>query len=220
MGHVHLTEPEHEALCGTSSFEEFRQFDPNNLVTKRLQFGGKISADPIEENVSANIDCVASKAQSVRFGDADSLRLRIAILNPFLRFGVERSGIVHDFAVGERAEARVEMVEALVDKAQRNHFYVPEISQLPEAVLVRARPMTGPQAGAIRFEERIPFPFERRAARNVANRETGLLKPAAEMRFLPLPLGMIKAAQSHCAVEDQTGVRGEDHIGETWLWFH
>jgi len=58
MGHVHLTEPEHEALCGTSSFEEFRQFDLNNLVTERLQFGGKISADPIEENVSANIDCI------------------------------------------------------------------------------------------------------------------------------------------------------------------
>ena len=36
MGHVHLTEPEHEAFCGTSSFEEFRQFDLNNLGNEAI----------------------------------------------------------------------------------------------------------------------------------------------------------------------------------------
>jgi hypothetical protein len=39
------------------------------------------------------------------------------------------------------------------------------------------------------------------------------------MRLLALPLGMIKAAESDCAFEDQAGVGGENHVGGARLRF-
>src|SRR5258708_7292030 len=88
------------------------------------------------------------------------------------------------------------------------------------AVLTCARAVSSPEPRSVGFEERIPFAFEGRYAGNVTHGETALLKPAAEMGFLALALGMIETAQGYLAVEDEAGVGGEDHVGRARLRLH
>ncbi len=92
----------------------------------RLQLGSELRADVVEEDGGADVDGVAGEAEGVGLGDADAPGFGVAGLDLLLRWGVEGGWVVHEVAVGERAEAGVEVIEAGVDEAEGDDLDAPE----------------------------------------------------------------------------------------------
>ena len=67
-------------------------------------------------------DCVAGKCQSVSLSHIDPAFIGYPRLYESLLAVVECWGVINDAALGQRDKTGVEMVEALIHKAQRDHL--------------------------------------------------------------------------------------------------
>jgi hypothetical protein len=135
VGDVHLAEAEDETLGSAAGFEKFRELDLDDLESAQLEVRVEFVADVVEEDGAADVDGVAGELEGIRFGDADALLLAVAGFDFCLRFAIEGGREVHNVAVGERAEAGVEVIEAGIDEAQGDNFDVPKIGEPAMAIL-------------------------------------------------------------------------------------
>src|ERR1022692_4544825 len=86
-------------------------------------------------------------------------------------------------------------------------------------VLARAGSVSCPEPRSIGLKERVALAFEGSHARNIAHCKTRFAEPAAKMRFLALPLPVMKTAERDDAVAHQARVCSEHHVRRSRLPF-
>ena len=105
------------------------------------------------------------------------------------------------------------MVEAWIDEVKGDDIDVPDVAKKMMTGSGCARTMAGPETVAVDREESVAFPFEGDTAGDVKDRVASVLKPAAEVLFFALTLGVKEAAESYDTVALESGIGGEDHVG-------
>ena len=146
-----------------------------------------------------------STGTSIRFGTSWRIKR--------IEFGREGGGGHQDVGRIERAEARIEVIEARVDQLQRDDVDLEDSSHGAVGFAIGSKPVAAEEPVA--DEERVTGPLERQRARQLVDVEAEALELLAPVRLLPLPLGMVKVAQHRPVVPEHRRVGGEDHVGQT-----
>ena len=129
---------------------------------------------------------------------------------------------IHHLAAGQRAERRVEVIEARIDELERDASRPPNTSARPTARrgAIGARAIAHPEHVARarpRRNRRRLRARDRPAGRDHRIDEAARLQRAErglEMRLLAAPLRMAEPRQQHLAVEHDGGIGGEYQIGQ------
>src|SRR5207247_4058366 len=100
---------------------------------------------------------------------------------------------------GERADARVEVVEPLVDQPERDHLDVEEIGEVAVRLQGSADAVAAPDERGARLEERVPLTLERAAARQRHDPVAAIAKPGREVGDFGLALGKTGARRNERA---------------------
>ena len=143
-----------------------------------------ITRRPITTALQANRSASACSA---------SISLRHVLANRALAVVVERRRIPDRFAVGERAEAGVEMVVAGVDELDRNHAAAEHAADLLMAGRVAPHAVAGVERVAA--EEGVAGAFEAEVFRHIDDFETIFGEPAAIVRLFALPLAVAESRE-------------------------
>src|ERR1035437_9257605 len=149
MRHIHLTQPQCQAFGGAAGFQEFGQGNLHNAEPEVLQLPAELAADVVQDNHTVHVYCVASKAQGIRIANANSLIQRISLVNLGERFSVKGLWEVHHIPAKKRAEAGVKVIEARIDKPQRDNFDAPDVHEPLMCGLECAYSVSGPQSRTI-----------------------------------------------------------------------
>ena len=118
-----LIEPQGEAFGGTTRLEKFAQRRFHHVVTPRFQLVPQPGAGLVKNHAAAHIHGVAGEGQGVGFSHHQPLCGGHAGLNQAVGIEIKRRRVIEQRAIAERAEAGIEVVEAFVHQAQRQHLH-------------------------------------------------------------------------------------------------
>ena len=116
-------EPQGEAFGGTTRLEEFAQRRFQHVVAPRFQLVPQPGAGLVENHAAAHIHGVAGEGQGVGFSHHQPLCGGHAGFNQAVGIEIKRRRVIEQRAIAERAEAGIEVVEAFVHQAQRQHLH-------------------------------------------------------------------------------------------------
>jgi hypothetical protein len=139
---------------------------------------------------------------------------RHARFDGFERLAVERLGVVDDAPVRQRTEARVEVVEALVDQAKRNDLQVESVGEVAVRLERRADAVAAPYERLAGLEERVALALEGPAPGQLDDAIAVLTEPLDDVPRLGVSLREAEAGRNERLAVYQAGVRRERHVGE------
>ena len=205
---------EHEALRGAAGEDELRERAHHRLEAPAGEALLESRAREIRHVRVSDHHGVAGEVERVGGIHLAALLGGHADTDGLERVVVEGVRIVDDAATGQRAEARVEVVEPLVDQPERNHLDVEQLREVAVCLQRRAHAVAAPEERDARLEEGVALALERAAARQRHHPVAALPEPGREPRHLGLALRKAEACRDERAVVDEPRVGGERHVGE------
>ena len=155
-----LIEPQGEAFGGTTSLEEFAQRRFHHVVAPRLQLLAQPGAGLVENHAAAHIHGVAGEGQGVGFSHHQPLGGGHAGFNQAVGIEIKRRWVIEQGAIAERAEAGIQVVEAFVHQAQRQHLYRQGLGQQWMGSQLRAEAVARPQPTAAAIQQGVAGPLK------------------------------------------------------------
>ncbi len=128
---------------------------------------------------------------------------------------VEGRGVVHHAPVAQGREAGVEVIEPLIDQAQRHDFDIQRFADRPVRFQRASHAVARPQNRtfiASGLKQRVAFAFEGRIGRQIQRLVARSLKPFGKQRHLRLALGHPERSRHEPVTDHQPGVGREAHV--------
>src|SRR5439155_11296015 len=159
-----LLELEYQALGGAAGHDELPERADDDRVAPGRQALTERVAREVRDHRATGHDRVAREVESVGRVHLEALLCRHARGDALERLAVEGGGVVEDASLGERAEAGVEVVEALVDQAEGDDLDVQHLRQVAVRLERGAHAVAAPEERRAGLEERVALALERPAA--------------------------------------------------------
>src|SRR5438445_441360 len=209
-----VLELEDQALGGAARQDELPERADDDLVAPARQALAERVAREVRDHRAAGHDRVARTVEGVGRVHLAALLGRHARGDAVERVAVEGVGVVEEAALGERAETGVEVVEALVDQAQRHDLDVHHLRQVAVRLERGTHAVAAPEERRSRLEERVALALERPPARELDDAAAAAAKPLDGVARLGRALGEAEACGHEGVVVHEPRVGGEGHVGE------
>src|SRR6202011_2194647 len=148
-----------EQIAGASTME-LAQVELRDVEAVVRETCGKVDGSRSHQDVAADVDDAAGKVGGLSLRYSDPLLYTVGGLDLGQRSSVEGSREVQQMAVGQRGEARIQVVEAGVDQVQRGERCVPGVGYVAVTLLAGTNAVSKPEVVPVRVEHCIAFAFK------------------------------------------------------------
>src|SRR5690606_30631374 len=208
---------ERQALGRTPGLQELRQVDLLHRESRQHQPGFQRFRRLVQEHLVADVDGIAGEVSGVHRVHHDALVGRDAALDGDPLDVVERRRVIHQEAAGERAEARIDVVEARVGQPDRHHLDAEELLDLGMRLDFGTETVARPEARRAAIQQAVACALEADLLVEVEELETVLPEPLLEVRLLGTPLVRHEMAGDRLVAVHDARVRGEHHVRQVGL---
>ena len=149
-----------QTFCSPASLDEFSQRRQRRGESRLAQLTLEPFGSLVENDPPAAFHRVAGEMQCVRKLDLQAALGRREAFDPLHRLRVEGRRIIHQPAVGERAETSVEVIEARIDETQRYDGPLERGFEQRRRLGARAPAVTAPDEAARRIRQSVARALE------------------------------------------------------------
>src|SRR5215471_20590838 len=121
-------------------------------------------------------------------------------------------------AIAQRAKAGVDVIEAWIDKLDRDDQAVENLSDAAVRTYVSAKLVAAKKR--ITGKKRVPFAFKELIVRQPNHFVTVLLHPVRKVRGFRRTFLVPEVARNKFLSDSEAGIGGEDHIRQLWPGRH
>ncbi len=136
------------------------------------------------------------------------------------RLVVERGRVIHEEAIFQRAETRIDVVETRVSQSDRDNFRVEERTDFLMRFDFGAEAIPCPQPGAATVDKTVARSFEADLFVKIEQFESVIDKPFLEMLFFRSALVRHEVTGDGLVTVNDTGIGSENHIRKFGLRIH
>src|SRR5581483_9150647 len=207
-GGVFAVEAQGQALGTAAGFQKLIQFHGQRGIAPRLQLAAQLRAAAVDDHRLAHDDGVAGETYClVRLHGQKSGNMA---LDHSTAIGVEGAWEIDGLPRSERAEARIEMIEARIDQFERQYQALQHFAQVLVSGNITANAVAGKENRPAK--EGVASAFEIEIFRQVLHAEAVLRKPGFEEGRFTCTHVVPKTRAEKPILEYQSGIGGKDEV--------
>lgn len=171
----------------------------------------------VQEYLIIDVDGVAGEGSCVVSVYDDAFVRWHAALDGNARLVIESRRMIQQEAVGQRTEARVDVIEARVRQSDRHNLDIKEIPDFCVRLNLRAETVPGPQPGSTAIKQTVSSALESDLVIKIEQVEPVVPEPVLEVLLFRATFVRHEVARNRLVAVNGAGIRRENHVGQLGL---